>query len=125
MRRILGVIVAGAMLVGGLVMSETVLAAPESVCSDPDISEELKEAAGCKTEKDISNVAVTLINFVVTLVGIISVAAMVYGGVIFTTSQGDANKVKKAQYIVLYSAVGLIVSVLAFAIVMFVSNNVL
>ena len=69
--------------------------------------------------------AVTLINFVVTLVGIISVAAMVYGGVIFTTSQGDANKVKKAQYIVLYSAVGLIVSVLAFAIVMFVSNNVL
>ena len=109
MRKILGAIVAGAMLVGGLVMSETVLAAPESVCSDPDISEELKEAAGCKTEKDISN----------------SVAAMVYGGVIFTTSQGDANKVKKAQYIVLYSAVGLIVSVLAFAIVMFVSNNVL
>ena len=125
MRKILGAIVAGAMLVGGLVMSETVLAAPESVCRDPDISEELKDAAGCKTEKDISNVAVTLINFVVTLVGIISVAAMVYGGVIFTTSQGDANKVKKAQYIVLYSAVGLIVSVLAFAIVMFVSNNVL
>lgn len=125
MRRILGVIVAGAMLVSGLVMPETVLAAPESVCSDPDISEELKEAAGCKTEKDISNVAVTLINFVVALVGVISVAAMVYGGVIFTTSQGDANKVKKAQYIVLYSAVGLIVSVLAFAIVMFVSNNVL
>ena len=41
------------------------------------------------------------------------------------TSSGDAGKVKKAKDTILYGIIGLVVCVLAFAIVNFVISNIL
>lgn len=64
------------------------------------------------------------INTVLGLIGIVAVVMMIYGGFQFLTSAGDAAKVAKAKNIVMYSVVGLVVAVLAYAIVNFVLSHI-
>ena len=49
---------------------------------------------------------------------------IVMGGISFATSQGDTAKVAKARNTILYGVVGLVVALLAFAIVNFVLNSI-
>ena len=50
-------------------------------------------------------------------VGAISIIMIVVGGILFALSNGDSSRVAKARNTVLYAAIGLIVSLLASAIV--------
>ena len=50
---------------------------------------------------------------------------IIYGGVLYTTSAGDPGKVKKAKDTILYGIIGLVIAVLAFAIVNFILGAVL
>ena len=65
-----------------------------------------------------------IVNVIIGLVGLIAVVMIIIGGISFTTSQGDAGKVTKAKNTVLYGIIGLVVAILAFAIVNFVLTNV-
>ena len=66
-----------------------------------------------------------IINAVIGVLGIVCVVVMIIGGVNYMTSSGDASKVKKAKDTILYGLIGLIVCVLAFAIVNFVIVNII
>ena len=66
----------------------------------------------------------TIINVIIGIVGFIAVAMIILGGISFITSQGDTAKVTKAKNTILYGVVGLIVAILAFAIVNFVLGSV-
>ena len=57
------------------------------------------------------------------MVGVIAVIMVIIGGINYTTSQGDPEKIKKAKNTILYGIIGLIISLLAFAIVSFVLNS--
>ena len=57
------------------------------------------------------------------MVGVIAVIMVIIGGINYTTSQGDPEKIKKAKNTILYGIIGLIISLLAFAIVSFVLNE--
>ena len=61
-----------------------------------------------------------ILNGVYLAVGILAVIVIIIGGVNYTLSQGDPGKVKKAKDTILYGIIGLIVALLAFAIVQFV-----
>ena len=67
----------------------------------------------------------TIINAVIGILGLICVIIMIIGGVQYMTSSGDAGKVKKAKDTILYGLIGLVICVLAFAIVNFVLANIL
>ena len=62
----------------------------------------------------------TVINAIVFIVGMIAVVMIILGGVNYATSQGDPGKVKKGKDTILYGIIGLVISILAFAIVNFV-----
>ena len=66
----------------------------------------------------------TIINVVLGVVGIIAVVMVIVGGISMATSQGDTAKVAKGRNTVLYGVVGLVVALLAFAIVNFVLTSV-
>ncbi len=66
----------------------------------------------------------TILNVIVGVVGFVAVAMIVMGGISFVTSQGDSAKTTKARNTILYGVVGLVVALLAFAIVNFVLTNV-
>jgi len=61
-----------------------------------------------------------VLNVVFGVIAIVSVVFIIIGGINYSTSQGDGAKVKKAKDTILYGIIGLVVSLLAFAIVNFV-----
>ncbi len=65
-----------------------------------------------------------IINVILGIIGLVAVVMMIIGGISFVTSQGDAGKVAKARNTILYGVVGLIIALLAFAIVNFVLTSV-
>lgn len=87
--------------------------------------------AGCNLENTGENAGSnvmtrvnTAINVVLGVIGVVAVVMIIIGGIQFVTSQGDAAKTTKARNTMLYSIVGLVVALLAFAIVNFVLTNV-
>ena len=80
-----------------------------------------KVEGGNTLENDVT----AILNAVIGVLGLACVVVMIIGGVNYMTSSGDAGKVKKAKDTILYGLIGLVVCVLAFAIVNFVISNIL
>ncbi len=59
----------------------------------------------------------TVVNVLLWAVGILSVIMIIFSGFRYITSSGDASKTKSAQNTLIYSVVGLIVAIMAWAIV--------
>ncbi len=122
--------IAAALVVLGLGSVATVSPAyAQFLC--PDGKTEVDDYSQC-TQFDASKIkdrdAMTtlnvVINVVIGLVGFIAVVMIIIGGISFATSQGDTAKTTKAKNTILYGIVGLVVALLAFAIVNFVLQNV-
>lgn len=73
---------------------------------------------------DLMGQANTIINVMIGVIGFVAVAFIIFGGFQYTTSAGDPGKVKKAKDTILYGIIGLVVAMLAYAIVNFVLSNV-
>ncbi len=63
-------------------------------------------------------------NTVLFAVGIISVIMLIFGGLRYVVSSGDSKKVTDAKNTIMYAIIGLIISILSYAIVNFVINAV-
>lgn len=73
---------------------------------------------------DLDSTIGTIINFALGVIAVLCVVIIIVGGVTYTTSQGDSAKVAKATKTILYGVVGLVVCLLAFAIVNFVLSGI-
>ena len=82
-------------------------------------TEGLKQVGG-NDQTSLGDIVSKIINFLLFFVGVVSVIMIIYGGIQYTTSAGDSGKVTNAKNTILYAIVGLIVSILAYAIVNFV-----
>lgn len=76
-----------------------------------------------KTEADAQNTVKNILNTVFAWVGTIAVIVVIIGGVFYIISQGDPGKVARAKNAILYALIGLIVTLLSFAIVNFVLDK--
>lgn len=74
---------------------------------------------------DITTAVPAILNGVIGVLALVAVVVVIIGGINYMTSSGDAGKVKKAKDTILYGLIGLIVCVLAFAIVNFVVGTIL
>lgn len=86
--------------------------------------DEVNSLAECNLDDegqpDLLETMTTILNVVVGIIGFLAVAVVIIGAVFFVTSQGDAGKVARARNTILYGIVGLVIALLAFAIVNFV-----
>ena len=73
---------------------------------------------------DLMKTINTIIDVVLGILGILAVAYIIYGGFMFTTAAGDPAKTKKARETIMQGVIGLVVALLAFAIVNFVLTSV-
>ena len=72
----------------------------------------------CKNKNEsVQPVIKTVVNVLLYVVGILSVIMIIVAGIMYTISGGDTGKVTKAKNMLTYSIVGLVVSVIAYAIV--------
>ena len=86
---------------------------------------EAAKGAGMPTELvGVDGVFTKITNTVLYAVGIISVIMLIYGGLRYVISGGDSKKVTDAKNTIMYAIIGLIISILAYAIVNFVINAV-
>jgi hypothetical protein len=74
---------------------------------------------------DINILIGKIINAVLGVVGSIALAMFVYGGLVWMTAAGAAEKVKKGRDILIWATIGLIVIFTAYAMVSFVLTNVI
>lgn len=76
-------------------------------------------------ETELMPMISTILNVVFGVVGIVAVIMIIIGGVNYTMSQGDTQKIQKAKNTIMYGIIGLVIVLLAFAIVNFVLNGLL
>lgn len=74
-------------------------------------------------EGKVNGIIGSIVQVLLTAVGVISVIMIVIGGIMFATSSGDAQKTAKARNTILYAVIGLVVSIFAAAIVNFAFSN--
>jgi hypothetical protein len=67
-----------------------------------------------------TGIFVTVTNVLLFLIGALSVIMLIYGGFRYTTSGGDTAAVTSAKNTILYAIVGIIIAILAYAVVNFV-----
>ncbi|NLA43327.1 hypothetical protein GX865_04225 [Candidatus Saccharibacteria bacterium] len=65
----------------------------------------------------------TITNILLFILGFVAVIAIVIGGIMYAVSGGDAGKTKAAKDTILYAVIGLVVAILAYAIVSFIAGS--
>ena len=74
--------------------------------------------------KSVNNTVGSIVNILLWVVGILSVTMIVWSGFKYITSAGDTSKLASAKSTLIYAVVGLIIAILAYAIVTFVRTQV-
>jgi hypothetical protein len=72
---------------------------------------------------DIPLVLLAVVDDMLRLAGLIAVIFVVYGGIMYATSQGEPDKAKQAQSTIINALVGLAISIVAVAFVGFLGNK--
>ena len=80
---------------------------------------------GDNNADQFEDMVINILNGVIAVLGLVAVVVIIIGGINYMTSSGDAAKVKKAKDTILYGVIGLVICVLAFAIVNFIAGNLL
>ena len=122
----IGLVIAA--LVASIALSAAPVYAAEEACEnwdkkDPNYSI-ICGADKNKGEKDAKTRVSNILNTVFLWAGIVAVIVIVIGGVMYGTSQGDTSKVQRGKAVIISAVIGLIVVVLAFAIVTFIIDGV-
>jgi uncharacterized membrane protein YidH (DUF202 family) len=106
-------------LVAGLLLLLGVVALPvfaQSSSGDPaDFRSGLDQVKSVAEQNELGEarsakeIILTIVKWLLSLVGTIAVISLVYGGFLYVSSQGDERKVDQAKHIILYSCIGLII----------------
>lgn len=71
----------------------------------------------------LPNILKNATNIVLFIAGALAVIMIIYGSIRFMTAHGNEKQVESARLIVTYSVIGLIIAILAYALVNFVLSN--
>ena len=72
---------------------------------------------------DLKSTVLNIIRLVLGLMTLVAVVLIIYGGFVWLTAAGNEENVEKAKKIISAAVMGLIVILLAWAIVIFVANT--
>ena len=116
-------------LAGLLVVPTVALAVAPAASAEGDftLNNGVKSAQGegvGEAASDPQTLVKQFVNIFLFAVGALSVIMLIWGGIRYTTSAGDSNKVTAAKNTVLYAIVGLVIAILAYAIVNMVISKI-
>ncbi len=75
--------------------------------------------------RDLRDIAISIVNIVLGFLGIAAVIMILYGGYIWMTAAGNAEKIERAKKTLIGAVIGLAIVISAFAIVNFAINKLL
>lgn len=95
------------------------------VSAQDQVKKGIDNAGGTVNNFNIGTAITNIINIMLYALGAIAVIMIIIGGIRYTTSNGDSNGIQSAKNTILYAVAGLVVAILAYAIVNFVVSNLL
>ncbi|MDO4712980.1 MAG: pilin [Candidatus Saccharibacteria bacterium] len=118
------VLAVAALLMVPVMALATVAPVSAQAGGDLNLSSGLGAAKGDGQDRKLDEGAITnVINIMLYIIAILSVIMLIWGGIQYTTSGGDSNKVTSAKNTILYSIIGLVVAIFAWAIINFVLSS--
>lgn len=90
---------------------------------NPDVQEGAEAVQGNLTG-DLTATLSLVVNTLIFVIGLVAVIMLIVGGFRYVFSQGNEKAVQGAKDTILYAIIGIVVAVLAFAIVNFVIQSV-
>ncbi len=120
----------GLLLIPAITLALSFAAAPASAFSQ-SIDDGANSAQGTGQEDCLfgggdcagDGIFKTITNVLLFLIGAVSVIMLIIGGIRYTISGGDSTAVTSAKNTILYAVIGIIVALLAYAIVNFVLDS--
>lgn len=93
-------------------------------CNNPDLAP-IESAFGRTAQFcSVNSAVITVINIILGIIALVAVLMIVIGGFKYVISRGDAKAVESATKTITWAVIGLVVAVLAYAIVSIVSNTI-
>jgi len=77
-------------------------------------------SAGISTGNSITAIIGTVISAALGLLGVVFLGLVIYGGILWMTSEGEETKVEKGRKIITDSIIGLVIVMAAYAISYFI-----
>lgn len=104
---------------------------PVSLPVYADAKDEVKKGAdmtnsgggGGGSNQNLPDIITTIINVMLFIAGALAVIMIIYGGIRYITAHGDEKQVKVAKDTIVYSVAGLIIAILAYALVTFIFDR--
>ena len=79
--------------------------------------------SGGGSNQNLPDIITTIINVMLFIAAALAVIMIIYGGIRYITAHGDEKQVKVAKDTIVYSVTGLIIAILAYALVTFIFNT--
>ncbi|MBI3115123.1 MAG: hypothetical protein HYZ09_01350 [Candidatus Kerfeldbacteria bacterium] len=86
------------------------------------IVEDIGGAVGLGTA-DLKDTVINIIKWVLGILALVAVSFIIYGGFTWMTASGNDDRIGKAKSIISAAVIGLIVVILAWAVVIFVAGT--
>ena len=80
--------------------------------------------SSCNTATTVNSLFANVSNTLIYLVGAISVIMIIVGGLRYVLSNGDAKAAAGAKATIMYAVIGVIVAIVAYAIIKFVVTTI-
>jgi cytochrome bd-type quinol oxidase subunit 2 len=109
-----GLILAGLMLGALMLVNVPAVAFASGLIDDVNPISALGEIA---PGNDIKELALTIVNYFLTFLGIVAVMMIIFGGVTYVTAAGKQESIDNAKKIITYALVGLLIIMVSFALV--------
>jgi hypothetical protein len=94
--------------------------------NDPGTSSYCQNSNGSKDDfTGNQGIFARAIDALTTVAAVASVFGIIIGGIMYTTSNGDASRATRARSTIVYSVVGLVVAIFAKVIVIFVLDKLI
>jgi len=94
---------------------------PTTVSAQGSIQEGINSAQGEGVPEELfggeNSIFTTIVNVLLFIIGAICVIMLIWGGIRYTTSAGNAASVTAAKNTIMYAIIGLVIAFLAFALV--------
>ena len=99
----------------------------DAICDDPNLASDVKKDI-CqdvvRDDRSIVGIVQTLVGVAMAVLGTVAVVVLVIAGQRYITAAGDPGKLKSAKDMLVWGIVGLLIAVLAYAIVALVAGAV-
>lgn len=90
-----------------------------------EFAESAATESGVDTGSSVEEKVASIVNYALSLLGVIFLILMVYGGFIWMLARGDEAEAKRAKNIITAGVIGMIIVIAAFAITTFVVNSLI